>query len=311
MTDFEIYVLILCLIVFLLLTSLLWAMLVVLLKQGYKLIKYGHEDERIKIEYQKESKSKLGSKIGCMSLTIIMMALILASCCFSMYVQFSEDRVSGDFPVPKVVLSDSMSIKHRNNEYLEENELDDQFQQFDLILTHKLPDEFDLKLFDIVVYESENGLVIHRIVNIEEPNTAHPNERYFRLRGDANKYSDSYPVKYSQMRAIYRGDRIPFIGNIILFLQAPAGWLCILLVLFGQFVTPFVEKKLLHEIEMRLQTVGATNKKLPTEYKVQPILISHFRLSLKLQRKDPKVDLRISEKRGGLKITVRKGPQKK
>jgi len=228
-----------------------------------------------------------------------------------MFLFFTGGSYTKDIPSLKVVKSASMSEKYKDNIYLGQNGLDDQIQMFDLIMTYELPDEFDLKLFDIVVYESENGLVIHRIVNIEEPNTAHPNERYFRLRGDANKYSDSYPVKYSQMRAIYRGDRIPFIGNIILFLQAPAGWLCILLVLFGQFVTPFVEKKLLHEIEMRLQTVGATNKKLPTEYKVQPILISHFRLSLKLQRKDPKVDLRISEKRGGLKITVRKGPQKK
>lgn len=256
MTDFEIYVLILCLIVFLLLTSLLWAMLVVLLKQGYKLIKYGHEDERIKIEYQKESKSKLGSKIGCMSLTIIMMALILASCCFSMYVQFSEDRVSGDFPVPKVVLSDSMSIKHRNNEYLEENGLDDQFQQFDLILTHKLPDEFDLELYDIVVYEYEDILIIHRIIGIEEPNAYHPDHRHFLLRGDASKFSDEFPVLYEQMKAIYRGERIPFVGSFITFMQSPAGYLCMFLIIFAMIATPIMEKKLWAAKLARLREIG-------------------------------------------------------
>lgn len=256
MTDFEIYVFVLCLIVFLLLTSLLWAMLVVLLKQGYKLIKYGHEDERIKIEYEKESKSKLRSKIGCMTLTIIMMALILASCCFSMYVQFSDDRVTGDVPVPKVVLSDSMSKKHKNNTYLEENGLDDQFQRFDLILTHKLPGEFELELYDIVIYEYEDILIVHRIIGIEEPNASHPEHRHFLLRGDASKFSDEFPVLYEQMQAIYRGERIPFVGSFFTFMQSPAGYLCAFLIIFAMIATPIVEKKLWAAKLARLREIG-------------------------------------------------------
>ncbi len=256
MTDFEIYVFILCLIVFLLLSFLLCAMLVVLLKQGHKLIKYGHEDERIKIEYEKESKSKLRSKIGCMTLTVVMLVLILASCCFSMYVQFSEDRVTGDIPVPKVVLSASMSKKHKNNTYLEENGLDDQFQQFDLILTHKLPDEFELELYDIVVYEYEDILIIHRIIGIEEPNEKHPDCRHFLLRGDASKFSDEFPVLYEQMRAIYRGERIPFVGSFFTFMQSPAGYLCMFLIIFAMIATPIMEKKLWEAKLARLREIG-------------------------------------------------------
>jgi hypothetical protein len=63
----------------------------------------------------------------------------------------------------------------------------------DFIQTAKLPDEFDLKLYDIVVYEHEDAMIIHRIINIEEPNEDHPDHRHFTLRGDSAKYSDEIP----------------------------------------------------------------------------------------------------------------------
>lgn len=204
-----------------------------------------------------------------------------------------------------------MAQKYKDNRYLSQNGLDDQIQMFDLIVTEPLPAEEDLKLYDIVVYETENGLVIHRIVSIEEPNASHPNERYFRLRGDANKYSDSYPVYYSQMRAIYRGERIPFIGNFIMFLQAPAGWLCILLILFAQITTPIVEKKVQREIEERLKQMKVNGLIRPVDFSLKPIALSHFHLSFKLQKQEPKMCLHIDQKKSGLKITIRKGNKQK
>ena len=58
LSDFDIYVFILCLFVFVSLTALFSVMLHVLLSQGYKAIKHGLEDERIKTEYLKHINRK-------------------------------------------------------------------------------------------------------------------------------------------------------------------------------------------------------------------------------------------------------------
>ena len=97
---------------------------------------------------------------------------------FSTYVNCQQNSTFDNIPTLKVVNSASMSVKHEDNKYLVENDLNDQFQTFDLILTYKLPKEEDLELYDIVVYEVDEILVIHRIVGIEEPNEQH-SERYF------------------------------------------------------------------------------------------------------------------------------------
>ena len=94
--------------------------------------------------------------------------------------------------------------------------------------------------------------VIHRIVGIEEPNEKHPNERQFLLQGDAVENPDRFPVLYSQMQGIYEGERMPYIGSFLLFLQSPAGWLCVLLVVFTIIITPIVEKLIENEKRKRL-----------------------------------------------------------
>ena len=119
-----------------------------------------------------------------------------------------------------------------------------------MIFTYKLPAEEDLELYDIVVYEVDDILVIHRIVGIEEPNNSHK-ERYFLLQGDAIERPDRFPVYYSQMKAIYRGERIPFIGSFVTFMQSPAGWLCVILLVFTMIALPVVEKKLQKAIDAR------------------------------------------------------------
>ena len=62
------------------------------------------------------------------------------------------------------------------------------------------------------------------------------------------------------MRGIYRGERIPFVGSFILFMQSPAGWLCILLVVFALITTPILEKKIRKEENKRLVYLGLVEK---------------------------------------------------
>ena len=244
MTSYELYIFFLCLIVFVLLTGLLTALLVILIKQMHKLIAAGIEDEKIKTEYIKYRKESPFVKFLCGLLTLVMVAAMLGVFSISVYLKLNEKTHIAGIPMPKVVMSASMSKAGRNNAYLQANGLSNQLQMFDLILVHELPEESELKLYDVVVYENVDGdMIIHRIVKIEEPNANHPDQRLFTLRGDANDTSDA-PITYSRMRGIYRDERVPNVGSFIVFMQSPAGYLCILLILFAVIATPIVEKKL-------------------------------------------------------------------
>ena len=254
--NFDVYVFILCFLVFSIFTALFSVLLTMIVKLTLKTVRHGLEDERITSEYHKEQQVKPAVRILSNVLSGIIFALILIAFVLSLCVRLSGDRAVGTLPTPQIVMSNSMAHKNQHNTYLEENGLNDQFDTFDLIFTYALPDEYELKLYDIVVYEWQDQLIIHRIVGIEEPNEKHPDCRHFLLRGDSLGYSDEFPVLYEQMRAIYRGDRIAFVGSFFAFMQSPAGYLCILLVLFALVATPIVEKKLDQARRERLIEIG-------------------------------------------------------
>ena len=259
MTRYEIYVLIVCIVVFTLLTALLTALIWSIVKLIVRTIKGGLEDEKIKIEYfnaMKKRQSKALSFIDKVFSAIIFLCL-LAVFAASLCVNVTQKTAVGAIPRLQVVASDSMSQRNPNNKYLFTNGLTDQFDMFDVVVTYQLPEEAELKQYDIVVYEIDGKLVIHRIINIEEPNDRHPNERHFLLQGDYVDSPDKFPVLYSQMRAIYRGDRIPYVGSIVMFLQSPAGYLCLLLVVFAMIVSPIVEKIIERAKRQRLEELLA------------------------------------------------------
>ena len=174
-----------------------------------------------------------------------------------MFFSCTENTYHENFPTVKVVQTASMEKKNPKNTYLFTNNLNNQISTFDLILTYQVPDEMDLQIYDIVVYEVDEILLVHRIVNIEEPNEKHPNERWFLCQGDAVESPDRFPVRYEQIKGIYRGEKIPFVGSFVMFMQSPAGWLCVFLVLAFTICTPIIEKKINKEKNARLISMGA------------------------------------------------------
>ena len=254
--NIKAYVLFLCLFVFTAFTALFTTMIVFMVRQHIKMVRGGLEDDQLTEKTEENSKNTNTKKeLVCKILSCVLCGLITLIFIFSAYSSlFGNGRVNV-IPAVKVVSSPSMSNKYENNDYLFENKLDNQIKTFDLVVLHKLPAEEDIQLYDIVVYEMEGYMVIHRIVGIEEPNEAHPDERYFLLQGDAAEYPDTFPVRYSQMRSIYRDQRIPFIGSFIYFMQSPAGILCYILILFAFIALPIVEKKIAHEHKLRLEEI--------------------------------------------------------
>lgn len=300
MTQHEIYTFILCLIVFVALTSLFTALIAVITRLIIKLIRSGSEDTEILKEYQNSLHAKKPPRaweiVGVIFSGLVCMALFVVFL-FSLTLNLTESKFTSGIPSLKVVKSESMSEKHGDNRHLHDNGINNQLQMYDLIITSALPAEDKLSLYDVVVYEKKGDLIIHRIVGIEEPNENHPDRRYFTLQGDAVKYKDEFPVTYDQMRAVWNGKRIPFIGSFIMFMQSPAGWLCMLLVVFALIATPLVEKKITCEKGIRLQIMryGARlpAKTFPSRMLVQPMTLSHRRLDLRLQKQPSRFELSI------------------
>ncbi len=230
-------------IVYVLLASLSVFVIATFTKMTVKLIKHGAEDEKIKTEYEKAQKKRKCGAVDCI-VSVLCTIVFAVAFAFSVYVNVQQDKYFDNIPTLKVVNSGSMSKKHEKNTYLFENNLNDQFQTFDIIFTYKAPKEEDLQLYDIVVYEVDGALLVHRIVGIEEPNEEHPDERHFLLQGDAVERPDRFPVHYNQIQAIYRGKRIPYIGSFVTFLQSPAGWMCMILIVVAIVAMPILEKKI-------------------------------------------------------------------
>ena len=123
-----------------------------------------------------------------------------------------------------------------------------------------LPKEEEIKLYDVVVYETQGQMVLHRIVEIKDADEEYNVKRYI-FKGDANKEADKTPVLYSQMRGIYRGNRIQYLGSFVIFINSPAGYLCIFLIVVTLIAYPLIERKLVKEIKRRLAIVE--NKSFP------------------------------------------------
>lgn len=111
-----------------------------------------------------------------------------------------------------------------------------------------MPKQENLQVYDVVAYETNGTLIIHRIVGKQEKD----GEILYLFRGDANVYNDYQYVKYSQMRGVYNGKKIAFVGSAVLFLQSPAGWMCIIMCVFVAIALPFVDKKIEKSIKNRL-----------------------------------------------------------
>lgn len=255
MTPYETYTFVLCFIVFSIFTVLFSVVLGYLVSLNLKLIRHGILDAKIKTEYEKQAKRKHVG-IGVFFDRFLSIVLCLAMCSiflFAVYLKLNEHKAPKDMPSMKVVQSSSMASKHQKNTYLVG--IDNQVQTFDLIKTYPMPEESELELYDVVMYEIDGEVILHRIVKIEEPNEKHPNDYWYMFQGDAVAYPDADPVTYGQMLGIYRGERTPFIGSFVMFMQSPAGYLCILLILIAMVAAPLMEKSLQKAKDERVEVI--------------------------------------------------------
>lgn len=257
MTGIELFSTILTIVICVIVAIAIGILVYSLFKAKIRLIAGGLDDEKIKKSYDEDhSKSAKYYKIGGVVVNTILGVLFTGLFATSIYVNVFAFNEPVSFASPKVVMSGSMSEKNENATYLVENNLNDQFQVYDIVIVQPLPGEYELQKYDIVVYSIDDTSIIHRIINIEEPNSEHPDCRWFQLRGDANPRADSKPVTYSQMKGIYRGERIRYCGLFVAFFQSPLGYLTFVIVAAYLLISPMAERKYDIAVYSRLVEIG-------------------------------------------------------
>lgn len=257
--DFDVFVMILCGFVMITLVAFFSILIATIVKLRIKLVNAGLLDKEIIKETScKNSKNKFVFIIFKILFPIILCACLGAAFIFSLYVKTNEHS---RLTTPKVVRSDSMSYRNEHNKYLVFNNLTNQFQKFDIVFLDPMPEQNNLRIYDVVAYEKNGVLIIHRIVGEQEKD----GETLYVLRGDTNLYNDYQYVKYSQMKGIYNGKKIAFVGSIILFFQSPAGWMCIIMCAFISIILPIADKKMLKVINNRLDIIKQQTNNLSLE----------------------------------------------
>ena len=258
MTSFEIYLLVVSLVVIIGLTVFFSFLIGYIYVLTTRLIAIGYWDHELVHDQPFRRRFVLFGTVGKIISTVVCIVLAIMVA-FSVAMGVTENDLTKKLTSLKVVKSESMSEKYEGNTYLEENDLNDQFQIFDVITVHPLPAEEDIELYDVIVYERDGNLIIHRVVKILEREEG----RLFYLRGDANRKNDDKGVEYDQMRGIYRGKRIPFVGSFILFMQSPAGIICLILAIVGMFIMPIIDQRIedVRDHRYRLLATGLASPK--------------------------------------------------
>ena len=148
-----------------------------------------------------------------------------------------------------VVASGSMSEKHKDNTYLVENNLDNQFQTYDIIILETVENEDDLKLYDVIAFRNSKGEnIIHRIIDIEVNNGV----TTYITQGDAVAKDDGFEPKFDQVIGKYTNKKIDGVGIFIIFLQSPSGIITILSVFYCLIMMDKLSNKVLVAEQERL-----------------------------------------------------------
>ncbi len=153
-----------------------------------------------------------------------------------------------------VVASGSMSEKNSQNPNLSAiTPYDNQFQTYDLIVLEKVDKPSELKMYDVIAFENEEGVnIIHRIVGTE----GYGDSLKYVTCGDANNANDRYKPSFDDIIGRYTGERIPVIGVFVMFLQSYSGIITLAAIIYCLVMIEYVGDKMYKAQGARLAVLG-------------------------------------------------------
>lgn len=146
-----------------------------------------------------------------------------------------------------VIASSSMSKKYKDNTYLDEFDLNDQIQMYDIIGVSRYKDIKDVKLYDIIAFKANDGrTIVHRIISLKETDDGNIEVE---TKGDSNASKDTNALydtslKYEDIIGYYNHVNIPLLGSFVIFLQSNSGIITIVSIGYCVFMFDFYRSKL-------------------------------------------------------------------
>ena len=154
-----------------------------------------------------------------------------------------------------VITSGSMSQKNKENDYLFNYQLQNQFNTYDIIILDKVTNKNPIKKYDVIAYTNDQGIhVVHRVIDIIEENGK---TRYV-TRGDSNNATDKYHPTNEDIIGKYSNKRIQVLGIFILFFQSYSGIITIISVIYCLVMFDYYQEKLKKSQEKRLSMLIST-----------------------------------------------------
>ncbi|MBS3108793.1 hypothetical protein J4409_02880 [Candidatus Woesearchaeota archaeon] len=86
-------------------------------------------------------------------------------------------------------------------EYANTNSMDPLLDEYATGIEVEVKSEDELHVGDVVAYETDIGLIAHRIIEISYDNDG----KYFILKGDNNNGSDPYKIRFNQIKYVLVG----------------------------------------------------------------------------------------------------------
>lgn len=209
--------------------------------------------------------------IGFYGLMIVMAPIIVLA--FINKIQ-GNLMIMGDLE-PVVVASGSMSQRNKANDYLDEHNLNNQFNTYDVIIIEAVQSEDDLSTYDVVAYQNDKGeIILHRIIGDFEDEFGVT--RYI-TRGDSNNETDDYNPVFEDIRGKYINIRIPIVGMLILFFQSFIGIITVILLILCLTFMNKQQDKLIDEKNKRLDLFSCMDLKYTREEKVKFIEYVYYK----------------------------------
>ena len=178
--------------------------------------------EETKLE---KSKRRKAMRIVGKVISYLILGVVAAFFVYSLVNRFTSGVTMIGDKAMVVIGSGSMSQQNEANTYLKTNNLNNQFNTYDIIQIQKYKDVDQVKLYDVVAYRNdENIVIVHRVIEIKETDGT----KTFITQGDSNNASDvgsqyKESLSYDRIVGYYTNFRIQGVGAFIVFLQSNSG----------------------------------------------------------------------------------------
>lgn len=236
------------------------------LKTGHeKYVKAGHEGVSVSDYLARKNKTESAVHIILNVVFGIVLAVIFALTVTGLVFRAQGERLYIGGTAFVTVQTGSMSEKSVYNSYYEYLPDDGQIAQYSLVGINKVAEE-DLKQFDIIAYEHEGVLYIHRLVEITERDGV----KSYTAMGDANDGSFSFEINmpFDKIEGVYSGYQSRGMGAFLSYIQSETGIVAVIFALCLVLVADLAEDLLAKRYKERYAHVAAELDK-PAE-PVQP-----------------------------------------